>query len=268
MSKDYKLKFDLTSYHELDNFALLAVQQYNLGDKGDWFGQFRGGLYGLYARVAGVQIHYYKVHSWNLEIIPVPVEYHMSSILFNMDSAIECMVFSLNALGYIADSEKFHDVTDVRTLKRINLYNILGRPPKYEKDFVLGYDEYFPNLKKYWQKNRGLIQIIAENHDVSKHRKTIYIGGKYNLNPPPGFFKKLGIEDNKAMQILYSPMEEIILEYHPKTTLRQREKEKDQFTYLEIIAEEFCTFINICGEKALNDAKCNIKLKYNTFIPS
>jgi len=185
-----------------------------------------------------------------------------------MDSAIECMVFSLNALGYIADSLQFHDVTDIKALRKINPYNILGRPPKYNKDIVPGYDAYFPNLKKYWQKNRDLIQIIAENHDVSKHRTTIYQGGKYNLNPPPGFFKKLGIENNKEMQILCSPMENIILEHQPKTPWRQRKNETDQPPYLENIAEEFCTFINTCGEKALKDARNNIKLKNYAFIPS
>ena len=42
MSKDYVLKFDLSPYDELDKFALLADQSYNLGDRGDWFNHFRG----------------------------------------------------------------------------------------------------------------------------------------------------------------------------------------------------------------------------------
>lgn len=260
------LKFVLTSYQELDAFALLAVQKYNLGDKGDWFGHFRGGMNGLFARAAGVQIHYKKVHSWDLEMIRVPVEYHLSSILFNMDSAIECMAYSLNALGYIADSMQFHDVTDVKTLKKISPYNILGRPPNYTRGLLSGYDAYFPNLKKYWQENRDLIQIIAEHHDVSKHRTTIFRGGKINNNPPPGFLKKLGIENDKEMQMLIYTMEEIILIHQPKTPWRQRTRAHQPPQLLETIAEEFCTFINTCGEKALKDAKSNIKLNHNTFI--
>jgi len=66
MSKDYTLDFDLSSYDALNNFALLADQEYNLGGKGDWFGCFRGGLYGLYARVLGVKVNYCTVHSWTL----------------------------------------------------------------------------------------------------------------------------------------------------------------------------------------------------------
>lgn len=195
-----------------------------------------------------------------MEIIPVPAEYHLSSILFNMDSTIECMAFSLNALGYVADSRQFRDVTDVKALKKINPYDILGKPPKYTKGFVAGYDTYFPNLKEYWIEHRNLIHIIADQHDVSKHRSTIFKGGKINLDPPLGFFKKLGIEDNKVMQTLYSPMERIILIREPKTPWRQHEKDQTPYI-LENITEEFCTFINSCGEKALNDARHNIKLK-------
>ena len=81
MSGDYILRFDLSPYDDLDKFALLADQKYNLGDRGDWFSCFRGGLYGLYARITGVQIHYYKAHSWEPAIRdPRMTEYHLSSI--------------------------------------------------------------------------------------------------------------------------------------------------------------------------------------------
>ena len=69
-----------------------------------------------------------------------------------------------------------------------------------------------------------LTKIIAEHHDVSKHREAIFVGGKVNLNPPLGFFKKLGIEDDKALQSLYSPMEEILLLPEPKKPKHQRKK--------------------------------------------
>jgi hypothetical protein len=80
MSNDYTLEFDLSSYKDLDNFALLANQSYNLGDNDDWFGQFRGGLYGLYNRILGVKIHYREVHSWTPPLSPISgiqgAEYH------------------------------------------------------------------------------------------------------------------------------------------------------------------------------------------------
>jgi hypothetical protein len=270
MSNDYTLKFDLSPYIELDKFALLADQDYNLGDSGDWFNHFRGGLYGLYARVQGVLINYYAVHSWNL---PEPfmssiqrAEYHLSAILFNMDSTIECMIFALNALGYITDSKQFKDVTNEKELTNISPYNILGKPPNYTAGFVQGYDNYFPLLKGCWHQNRDLIQTIFAQHDVSKHRSVIFSGGKMRDDPPPGFFEQLGIAGNEAKQWPFCPWAEIILTYQPKTPWRQRKPhDHKHIDKLEDIAERFCEFINMCGLKALEDAKSNIKLTYYEF---
>ncbi|MGB2876551.1 MAG: hypothetical protein WBB97_00760, partial [Dehalococcoidales bacterium] len=64
MAEGYPLEFNLSSYEALDNFALLADQKYNLGDRNGWFNCFRGGLQGLYARVMGVKMHYHKLHAW------------------------------------------------------------------------------------------------------------------------------------------------------------------------------------------------------------
>src|SRR2546426_1428341 len=111
--RQFVLNFDLGPCKELDEYALLARQDYNFGDRGSWFGDFRGGLYGMDHRLAAVNRHYLEVHTW----IPVPrhiadAEYHLSSILFNMDSAIECFTFALNALGYSAFADEFRDITD------------------------------------------------------------------------------------------------------------------------------------------------------------
>ena len=165
-----------------------------------------------------------------------------------MDSAIECMVFALNALGNIADSSKFLDVTNEKDLLKICPYNILGKPPQYSTGFIQGYDDYFPSLKSYWHENRELIYTIAEQHDVSKHRSTIFEGGHGRINPPQGF-------------------EEIILRYQPKTPRQQRKPHRyEDMVKLEDVAERFCTFINNCGVKALEDAKSRIKLNYYDFI--
>lgn len=263
MSNNYTLNFDLLSYKALDKFALLANQKYNLGDRDDWFNCFRGGLHGLFARVMGVKIHYHKVHSWKpVEIDYMEVEYHVSTILFNMDSALECMVFALNALGYIVDSDKFLDVTNEKELRKIAPYNILVL--KESKKFQ-GYDDYFPSLKSYWHENRDLICTISEQHNVSKHRKTIFKGGKVREDPPQGFFEKMGMEDDKEKQILFSPMAEIILTPQPKTPLQQGKPPDYKNIKLEDIAKRFCTFINICGVKALEDAKSRVKLSYSEF---
>jgi len=271
MSKDYVLEFNRSSFKALDEFALLTDQKYNLGDKDDWFGNFRGGLYGFYARITGVKIHFRKVHSWDFSIkAPSIVEYHISSIFFNMDSAIECLTFALNALGYIADSTKFIDITDEKKLKGIKPDNLIGRSPTYSNGFIPGYDIYFPFLKKYWRENLDLIKQIIEQHDVSKHRSTIYHGGKVRDDPPSGFFEKLGINgdriEDKAKQSIFAPMAEILIVPQLKIPRSKRKTVKlEDIPKLENIAEKFFTFINISGAKALEDAKTNIKLNYNEF---
>ena len=271
MSNDYTIEFDLSSYGDLDNFALLAAQSYNLGDKDDWFGQFRGGLYGLYNRILGVEIHYRGVHSWTPPLSPISgirgAEYHLSSILFNMDSAIECMVFALNALGYIANPTQFLDVSNETKLRQIKPNNILGKPLNCSDKSTDGYDNYFPSLKNYWHENRELINTIFEQHAVSKHRSTIFTGGSSRNDPPHGFFEKWGIEGDAVIQALVAPMAEILLTSQPKMPWRkQQPQEIEDIDKLESVTERFCTFINICGVKVLEDVKSRIKLNQYEFI--
>lgn len=61
---DFAVLFASEPFESLDRLALLARQDYNLGGVGDWFGDFRGGLYGFYARLYGLQRHYFEVHEW------------------------------------------------------------------------------------------------------------------------------------------------------------------------------------------------------------
>ncbi|MCJ7508963.1 MAG: hypothetical protein MUO85_09600 [candidate division Zixibacteria bacterium] len=262
---NYVLGFDLSSYHNLEVFARRANQEDNLGDKGDWLNHFIWGLGGLRARVLGVKLNYSAVHSWELTKAVVLSginvydlnEYYVSTILFNMDSAIECMIFMLNALGYAVDPNQFRDVANPEELKRINPRNILSDEEKYK---VSGYAKYFPSLKDYCTENRDLICKIAEEHDVSKHRSAIFEGGMHRLDLPYNFFEELGITD-KGLQIVFSPFAEIILPSQPKIPWRQRNHvEYKDITNLENIAEQFREFINICGVKILDDAGNNIKL--------
>jgi len=211
---DFALTFNAAHYEELDQYALLACQKYNLGNATDWFGAFRGGLYGVYARLHGVATHYRLVHAWlpSLRLLAT-TDYHLASIFFNIDSAIECFTFALNALGSAAGRAGFRDVTDARALRDVMPRDILGdsrgkrpRPP------LSGYSKFFPTVQACWQKHRVLIDRIVEQHDVSKHRQTIFCGGRVRSDPPPGFYENLGCSpDDPTAQAVFSPMEEIIL---------------------------------------------------------
>lgn len=268
---DYVLEFDLSAFEELDQFALLARQDYNLGKGTDWFGTFRGGLYGFYARVHGIEVHYHLVHSWIARPrLPVETEYHVASVLFNMDSALECLIYALNALGSAAVPAAFRDVTARKDLSKISPRDILGAPEATPPKAPLrGYAAVFPTTQALWLANRELIQTIFELHDVSKHRQTIYVGGMARLDPPLGFYEALGVAGDRSQEALFWPSAEIILRPDPKAPFAGRPPaERHECPTLEGLAEKFVRFVHQVGCLALRDAKSKIMLAHNEFLHS
>lgn len=255
----FRLQFALDPLRDLDEFALLACQSYNLGNASDWFGCFRGGIYAVHQRVYGIQRHYEDVHAW----LPAPrifgdVEHHLADLLFNLDSAMECLIYGLNALGFAAFPEEFLDVTDRRSLKGVNPGNMIGSKP------LPGYDRVFPNLKKHWMANAGLVGIIVEQHDVSKHRSVIFSGGKMRDDPPPDYFERLKIADDPIARATNSPMAEIILGPDPKAPPVERlPTPRSEQILLEGIVPSFCDFFNEAVTLANVDARSNITLAHS-----
>jgi hypothetical protein len=257
MVRNFEITFDTKPFEALDAFALLARQDYNLGSSGDWFGEFRGGLYGFYARLSGVANHYKDVHAW----LPRPrgpteTEYHLAGLLFCSDSAIECFTFALNALGYAAHRSGFRDITDASALRKISPRDISGNIPQS------GYSEVFPNLQAHWKSNAELIATMQELHDVSKHRQTIYTGGRMRLDPPEGFYERLGIPDTPAQRAVFWPSAEILLRPEPKipAILREVPYPLDRVEVLEDLIPRFVSFIDKTGALALRDGTSNIRL--------
>jgi hypothetical protein len=258
---DFVLNFDNTSFDELDKFALLVRQDRNLGNPGSWFGTFRGGLYGFYARLYGIVVHYRTVHAWAPSMrSPTETEYHLATIFFNMDSAIECLSFALNALGYAASPGFFRDVSNARALRQISPKDILGDPSSNPSVLpVSGYGTVFPQLQSLWQSERSLLDRIVEQHDVSKHRQTIFVGGRARSDPPIGFYESLGIPDTPKIRAQFWPMAEIKLQNEPRLPRAARMPQSaESFVYLETVSEEFVQFINRTGEAALKDAQAKI----------
>lgn len=258
---DLTLNFDQSGGKKLDDFALLARQDYNLGKKNDWFGHFRGGLYGHYSRLNGASIHYANMHRW----LPVPqanlIEYNLASFFFNADSALECLVYALNALGYAADPGLFCDIGKASKLRKIAPWNIVGN--KSNKPLA-GYAKYFPQVQNEWTKSETLLTKIMDLHDVSKHRRTIYRGGQSRLDNPPGFFEGLGITD-KSIQAVLRPAKEVILMFDPKLEGKPQPLHREDYEILEDIAPSYCKFINKISRLAAKDAKATINLKEKKF---
>ena len=61
---DFNLQLDVGPLDDLDQFSLLACQAYNFGNTTDWFGNFRGGLYGF----VGIRLDHYA--SWAKPLSP------------------------------------------------------------------------------------------------------------------------------------------------------------------------------------------------------
>lgn len=258
---------DIRPFHELDAFALLTCQSYNLGNETDWFGSFRGGLYGFYARFHGLTEHFRLLHEWIPPRLRIreDTEYHLASVFFNMDSAVECLTFALNALGFAAQPNGFRDVTDRQSLYGITPKDILGNPAANPpREPLEGYFQIFPTLQSYWAENRQLLSRIIELHDVSKHRETIYTGGQLHLDSPPGFsnaLKALGVGDDNERKILYHPHKEILLKDKPKIPRAERMPvAREDFDTLEELVPNFQGFLQNSGELALNDSRSNISI--------
>ena len=122
-----------------------------------------------------------------------------------MDSAVECLTYALNALGYALATNSFRDVSDAKELKKINPKDIIGdnsaNPPRPS---LAGYVKFFPKLASLWQSKSTMLNHIFELHDVSKHRQTICVGGRLRSDPPPGFYESLGILNN-PIRIFFAP---------------------------------------------------------------
>ena len=258
---DLALKFDQSGGKQLDDFALLARQDYNLGKQNDWFGHFRGGLYGHYSRLTGASIHYSNMHQW----LPVPqimlIEYNLASFFFNADSALECLVYALNALGYAAEPALFCDITKASKLKNISPRNIVGGKRKKP---LAGYKRYFPLVQNEWTRNEALLRKIVNLHDVSKHRRTIYQGGVVRQDAPAGFFEGLGITD-ESKKAVFCPAQEVILMFDPKLEGKPLPSRREDYEKLEDIGPLYCKFINKISKLAAKDAKATIKLKEKKF---
>jgi len=263
------LEINVEPLDELDQFALLACQVYNFGNTTDWFGNFRGGLYGFYSRIYGVKNHYSQVHSWLPKPrLPVEIEWHVASIFFGMDSAIECFVFMLNALGDGTTPKSFRDITDATALRRVAPNDVLGNPAASRPTPPLsGYGMVFPSLQSHWQSHQSLIRTIMEQHDASKHRYTTYRGGMMRKDdPPPGFFEYFGARNDPTKRMLLTPHAEIIVTRDPKQPKSDRTPTAyEDRVVMEAIVAEFCDFIRQSCVLAVDDAKAKINLHYKDF---
>lgn len=134
----------------------------------------------------------------------------IGEVFFGMDSAIECYVFAINAVGYLKTPADFCDITTPQGLKEVRPDNIVSGNPKDKKNPRPGYAAAFPRIVAHWTKHLQLIAEIMEYHDVSKHRSCIVFGataGHHSLPDQPKLPGSLFRTANRTV-------EEIAKEFH------------------------------------------------------
>jgi hypothetical protein len=258
--RKYVLSYLREPFWNWDHFVLTACQAANYGNFGNWFYSFRGGLNGFHARMAGAEHHYALMHAW----LPQPrspkeTEYHLAAFFFHIDSAIECLVFALNALGYAVKKSSFRDIGDASSLRRIGPPDLLGDPKRGVKQ-LKGYTELYPNTVALWASSRPLLELVFEQHNVSKHRHMIYEGGSMRTDAPPDFWENLDIKEEDRRH--FFPVRDVILGNDLRKPLEKRKAQKvEEFIYLEDIADEFFSLISEVGRLILDDSTSNIPIQ-------
>lgn len=271
MNTSFELVYDKVPYWQWDHFGLTACQRDNYGNNPNWFYPFRGGLNGFHTRMEGAKYHYRMLHEW----LPQPrwpqeFEYHLSSFFFNADSAVECLAFALNALGYAAFREEFLSISDEASLRRIRPQLLLSDLPVLGRSHAqpTGFSRVFSNTCALWRSRLSLLQQIFEQHDVSKHRHMIYVGGSGRTeDAPEGFWEGLNISESERSR--FYPMREVILGNDLKKPLEQRHgQQPEEFVYLENIAPDFFRFASDSGLTILADSVTNIPIQTPLTNPS
>ncbi|TAN07150.1 MAG: hypothetical protein EPN36_02815 [Rhodanobacteraceae bacterium] len=261
-TETYHLDFETEPLTQIDDLASLAAQTYNLGDHGRWFLCFRQGCQGFHVRLFAVETHYAQLHAWQLRRRwHLEPEYHLASIVFGMDSALECLLYAMNALGYGVCPEEFVDITTDKGLRSISPWLILGSSNRHPDP---AFERHYPNVVAVWRRHRGVIEEIQRQHDVSKHRSSTYRGGRSRNDPPPGFYAALGVSDDDPSRSDFSPMAEIILDpdlKRPMSAPRANVKYEDLRT-LEGVCREFVMLVEQACVAWLSDARQMVKLNH------
>lgn len=271
---EFTLGFDLSALDELHDFVHEVALRYNAGFEKQpinvelvgWHGHFVAGELGLKVRLFGVSEHYRLIHAWiPKERTSEEIDYHLATILFGMDSAIECCTFVLNALGWAVLPSEFLNVNDDNALRNITPDNIVGAGKKK----ISGYAKVFPRVEALWNAphNKWLLGFIFEQHNASKHRQaTIVGGGEQRDDPPTGFFEAVGAEDQFTQQ-LYTPQRELFLiDCVGKPNTVRKASLGVRVYRLEDLAPDFCKLIQDTGRVALLDAKKHILLRRTSLV--
>jgi hypothetical protein len=213
---DIHFKTCTSAYNCLRVMATRIEQAH--GDTGGWRILFQDGLRGFVARITTVMQGLLRLDApFQVpadQLVPeqwaIDTDRLTGEIFFGMDSAIECFVFAMNAVGYLKSPAGFCDITTPAGLKRIRPDNMVNNNPGDKRNPLPGYAAVFPRIVAHWARNQPLIAEIMEYHDVSKHRSCIVFGATLGHHALPNQPKLPGSLYRTATRTV----EEIAKEFH------------------------------------------------------
>ncbi len=144
----------------------------------DWISEFCGGVLGFRARISGVQHELAELsHVRDVRLDPADLDYHLAALFFAMDSALECLAYALNAIGWAcapSDCKCYMDLHVEKSLKGINI----GIYTNAKNSCTNNKCPSFPAMRKCWQAdaNKKCIDRLTQQHDVTKHRRATMAG--------------------------------------------------------------------------------------------
>lgn len=108
---------------------------------------------------------------------------------------------------------------------------VYGVPSNKDQSRVSGgISQLFPGFKSLWGNHETLVESIMAQHDVSKHRKPIYVGGQLRNDPPQALLDRLSLKQGSAALALITPHAEILLMPDPKAPEKPLKSRSDALT--------------------------------------
>lgn len=198
------------------------------GNPGNWRFYYRSARDGYLGRFWAIDEELSRVNEPYRVSEHWRMEHRVATLFFTLDSALECSVFALNALGWAMHPEGFRDVGT-------GLGAVRPWDPKREEGYVHVFPQVRATFLECWD---DLLQVVIDNHVVSKHRHAAPRAGDPPDDPAPEGLVRFNFR---------VPVE-------PKAHVDDRSRDLSGWPFLDPLVADFKAFLVGAGEAAVADA--------------
>jgi hypothetical protein len=253
----FELPINFDVLDELDRTARAAAKPANYGDRVHWELQWGSAFLAVRSRCFATERHYHDLHAWVPRLGCIEeVETQVATLLFSMDSAVECLAYGLNAVGNGIAPAGFRDCTSARALRSVSPAIVVGSEGKKP---VPGFADVFPSFQAHWIAERAFLSQLTDCHDVSKHRCIVGLAGSFRSDAPPGFYESLGLTSTSPERAHFMARAEVLLDHDPKTPWSPAKSSKrEDCICLETLCLGFRRFIETSATLAAADLRSHL----------